>query len=110
MRRLLTGTQAVEKGDLSIEVRADSADEIAALTESFNHMVAGLREKERIKDTFGKYVDPRIVQGLLENRLSAAGGAKQVMTVFFSDLVGFTQMCESLTPTAWCASSTTTSP
>jgi class 3 adenylate cyclase len=98
VRRLLTGTQAVEKGDLSIEVRADSADEIAALTESFNHMVAGLREKERIKDTFGKYVDPRIVQGLLENRLSPAGGAKQVMTVFFSDLVGFTQMCESLTP------------
>ncbi|HSA89176.1 MAG TPA: adenylate/guanylate cyclase domain-containing protein [Burkholderiales bacterium] len=98
VRRLLTGTQAVEKGDLTIEVRADSADEIAALTESFNHMVAGLREKERIKDTFGKYVDPRIVQGLLENRLAATGGAKQVMTVFFSDLVGFTQMCESLTP------------
>ena len=98
VRRLLTGTQAVEKGDLSIQVRADSADEIAALTHSFNHMVAGLREKERIKDTFGKYVDPRIVTGLLENRLAFAGGEKKVMTVFFSDLVGFTQMCESLTP------------
>jgi len=98
VRRLLTGTQAVEKGDLSIEVLADSADEIAALTHSFNNMVAGLREKERIKDTFGKYVDPRIVTGLLENRLAATGGEKKVMTVFFSDLVGFTQMCESLTP------------
>jgi len=98
VRRLLTGTQAVEKGDLSIQVRADSADEIAALTHSFNHMVTGLREKERIKDTFGKYVDPRIVTGLLENRLAFAGGEKKVMTVFFSDLVGFTQMCESLTP------------
>jgi len=98
VRRLLTGTQAVEKGDLSIQVRADSADEIAALTHSFNNMVAGLREKERIKDTFGKYVDPRIVTGLLENRLAATGGEKKVMTVFFSDLVGFTQMSESLTP------------
>jgi adenylate cyclase len=98
VRRLLTGTRAVEQGDLSIRIQASSADEIAALTDAFNNMVAGLREKERIKDTFGKYVDPRIVTGLLENRLSSTGGEKRVMTVSFSDLVGFTAMCEQLTP------------
>ena len=98
VRRLLSGTKAVEEGNLSIRIQASSADEIAALTESFNNMVAGLREKERIKDTFGKYVDPRIVKGLLENRLSSAGGEKRVMTVFFSDLVGFTAIGEQLTP------------
>jgi adenylate cyclase len=98
VRRLLTGTKAVEEGDLSIRIQASSADEIAALTESFNNMVAGLREKERIKDTFGKYVDPRIVKGLLENRLSSSGGEKRVMTVFFSDLAGFTALGEQLTP------------
>jgi adenylate cyclase len=98
VRRLLTGTRAVERGDLSVQVLANSADEIATLTQSFNNMVAGLREKERIKDTFGKYVDPRIVQGLLENRLAATGGEKKPMTVFFSDLVGFTSLCEHLTP------------
>jgi adenylate cyclase len=98
VQRLLSGTQAVEQGDLTVRVHADSADEIAALTASFNNMVAGLREKERIKDTFGKYVDPRIVTGLLENRLAAAGGEKKRMTVFFSDLVGFTPICEHLTP------------
>ncbi|MGH8649027.1 MAG: adenylate/guanylate cyclase domain-containing protein, partial [Burkholderiales bacterium] len=98
VRRLLSGTRAVEGGDLSIRIQASSADEIAALTESFNNMVAGLREKERIKDTFGKYVDPRIVKGLLENRLSSTGGEKRVMTVFFSDLVGFTALGEQLTP------------
>ena len=98
VRRLLSGTKAVEEGNLNIHIQASSADEIAALTESFNNMVAGLREKERIKDTFGKYVDPRIVKGLLENRLSSTGGEKRVMTVFFSDLVGFTAMCEQLTP------------
>jgi len=98
VQRLLSGTKAVEQGDLSVRVHANSADEIAALTDSFNHMVAGLREKERIKDTFGKYVDPRIVTGLLENRLAASGGEKKIMTVFFSDLVGFTSMGEQLTP------------
>ncbi len=98
VRRLLSGTRAVEGGDLSVQVLANSSDEIATLTRSFNNMVAGLREKERIKDTFGMYVDPRIVQGLLENRLAASGGEKKHMSVFFSDLVGFTSLCEHLTP------------
>jgi adenylate cyclase len=100
IRRLLTGTRAVEDGDLGVEIHVQTRDELAVLADSFNHMVVGLREKERIRDTFGQYVDPRIVRGLLENRLPAQGGQSQVMTVFFSDLAGFTQLCEGLTADA----------
>ena len=96
--RLLGGTRAVEQGDLTVEMHIKTTDELAVLAESFNHMVAGLREKERIKETFGKYVDPRIVRVLLDNRLPREGGERRVMTVFFSDLADFTQMCEGLTP------------
>jgi adenylate cyclase len=98
IRRLLKGTQSVEHGDLEVEILVHTRDELATLADSFNHMVVGLREKEHIKATFGQYVDPRIVRGLLENRLSAEGGERQLMSVFFSDLAGFTQMCEGLTP------------
>ncbi len=98
VRRLLRGTQAVEEGDLSIRVEASSRDEIATLTDSFNSMVAGLREKERIRETFGQYVDPRIVSGLLEDRLASAVGEKKRMTVFFSDIAGFTGLGEQLAP------------
>ena len=98
IRRLLKGTQSVEHGDLEVHIQVQTRDELATLADSFNHMVVGLREKERIKTTFGQYVDPRIVKGLLENRLSAEGGQRQVMSVFFSDLAGFTRMCEGLTP------------
>jgi nitrogen fixation/metabolism regulation signal transduction histidine kinase len=70
IRRLLHGTQAVEHGDLGVEIMVHTRDELATLADSFNHMVVGLREKERIKATFGQYVDPRIVRGLLENRSS----------------------------------------
>lgn len=98
IRRLLGGTHAVEQGDLAVEIHVNTSDELAVLAASFNNMVAGLREKERIKETFGKYVDPRIVRVLLENRLAAEGGERRVMTVFFSDLAEFTQMCERLTP------------
>jgi adenylate cyclase len=98
VRRLLGGTQAVEKGNLDVEIHVRTRDEMAMLADSFNHMVVGLREKEHIRETFGKYVDPRIVRGLLENRLPAEGGQSQVMSVFFSDLAGFTRMCEGMTP------------
>lgn len=100
VKRLLGGTREVEHGNLDVEIHVKTRDELAMLANSFNHMVIGLKEKEHIRETFGKYVDPRVVRGLLENRLPAEGGQSQVMSVFFSDLAGFTQMCEGLTPDA----------
>jgi len=100
VKRLLGGTRAVEAGDLEVEIQVRTHDELATLAASFNHMVVGLREKERIRETFGQYVDPRIVRNLLDNRIPADRGERQVMTVFFSDLEGFTRMCEGLTPDA----------
>ena len=46
VRALLQGTKALENGDLSITVRVNSADEIATLANSFNHMVGELRACE----------------------------------------------------------------
>ncbi|MHB0982403.1 MAG: adenylate/guanylate cyclase domain-containing protein [Thiobacillus sp.] len=100
VKRLVGGTRAVEAGDLDVEILVRTHDELATLATSFNHMVVGLREKERIRETFGQYVDPRIVKTLLENRIGADKGERQVMTVFFSDLEGFTRLCEGLTPDA----------
>lgn len=100
VKRLLGGTRAVEAGDLDVEILVHTHDELATLATSFNHMVGGLRERERIRATFGQYVDPRIVKSLLENRMGADKGERQVMTVFFSDLQDFTRLCEGLTPDA----------
>ena len=100
VKRLLGGTQAVEAGNLEVEILVRTHDELATLATSFNHMVVGLREKERIRATFGQYVDPRIVKSLLENRIPTDSGERQVMTVFFSDLQDFTRLCEGLTPDA----------
>jgi adenylate cyclase len=51
-----------------------------------------------ITETFGKYVDPRIVKGILEDQRFSQGGERRLMTVFFSDLEGFTSLGERLTP------------
>ena len=99
VRNLVAGTEAVEAGDLDTEVQVTSRDEVGRLTGSFNHMVGELRLKERIKDTFGKYMDPRIVTNLLDNpEFAEPGGERREMTVMFIDLKGFTSISEVLAP------------
>ena len=75
-----------------------SKDEIGHLTTAFNQMVEQLRLKERMRETFGKYVDPRIVEGLIDRPLLAAEGQRRVMTVLFCDVKGFTSTSEGMTP------------
>ena len=97
--RLQTGARAVRGGDLDAEVPVTSRDEIGDVTEAFNTMIGGLREKERIKETFGQYVDPRVVSDLVGARSEqVTAGEKQVATLFFSDIAGFTGISERLTP------------
>ena len=98
VRRLLEGAKAVEAGDLQGTLVATSQDEIGHLTTAFNQMVEQLRLKERLRETFGKYVDPRVVEGLIEGPALAAEGQRRVMTVLFCDVKGFTSTSEGMTP------------
>jgi class 3 adenylate cyclase len=61
-------------------------------------MVEQLRLKERLRETFGKYVDPRVVEGLIEGPALAAEGQRRVMTVLFCDVKGFSSTSEGMTP------------
>lgn len=98
---LVDATQQIERGNLEIRVEVRSRDEIGQLAQSFNHMAGEFRVKEQIKDTFGRYVDPRIVEGLLDDPDGVEGaGEREICTVFFSDIAGFTPLAEMLTPSA----------
>src|SRR5262249_59296179 len=99
--RVVDGAKAIEAGDLHVTVPVTSSDEIGQLAQAFNRMAEELRTKERIKDTFGKYVDPRIVARLIDtSRDDLDQAERRVATVLFSDLKGFTAMSEQLTATA----------
>jgi adenylate cyclase len=98
VRRLLEGAHAVEAGRLDETLTVTSQDEIGHLTAAFNRMVEQLRHKERMRETFGKYVDPRIVEGLIDRPMLAVDGQRRVMTVLFCDVKGFTGASEGMTP------------
>jgi class 3 adenylate cyclase len=98
VRHLLEGARAVERGELDRTLAVTSQDEIGHLTMAFNSMVEQLRLKERIRETFGRYVDPRIVEGLISGPALAAEGQRRVMTVLFCDVKGFVGVSEEMTP------------
>ncbi|MBN9041416.1 MAG: adenylate/guanylate cyclase domain-containing protein [Rhizobiales bacterium 62-47] len=99
VRRLLEGTRAVEAGNLDNTVEVTSQDEIGDLTAAFNRMVEQLRQKERIRETFGRYMDPQVVEGLINRpEIAAADGQRRTMTVLFCDMKGFTNSSQQMTP------------
>ncbi|NNM67576.1 MAG: HAMP domain-containing protein, partial [Spirochaetales bacterium] len=89
--------QRVQAGDLSARVMISSNDEVGLLGQAFNTMTAGLRERERERDVFGRVVSPAVREKLLAGQL-ALGGETRRVTVLFSDIRGFSTMVETMTP------------
>jgi class 3 adenylate cyclase len=99
VRRLLDGTRAVEAGQLDGSIDVTTRDEIGQLTAAFNAMVARLRRNEKMRETFGRYIDPRVVETLVDRpAVAATDGQRRVMTVLFCDMKGFTSLSEGMTP------------
>jgi adenylate cyclase len=99
VRSLASAMRDVQQGNLNVQLPVSSADEVGRLTDSFNFFVEQLRSKEQMKQTFGKYIDPRILERVLAQPGSeTAGSGRREMTVLFADLVGFANLSERLTP------------
>lgn len=100
IRHLLEGARAIQAGELDYKISVLSSDEVGHLSHAFNEMVEQLRAKERIRKTFGTYVDSRVVESLITGPTTASEGQRRNMTVLFCDLGGFSRVSEQLTPQA----------
>jgi class 3 adenylate cyclase len=99
VRSLVSAMHDVQQGNLNVQLPVRSHDEIGRLTDSFNFFVEQLRSKEQMKQIFGRYIDPRILEHVLAHPgAETVAGGRREMTVLFADLVGFTSLSERLTP------------
>ena len=91
---LRRAVRRVEQGDFDGEVEVNDGSEIGLLQAGFNQMVSGLRERERIRDLFGRQVGEDVVRHALERGVQL-GGESLEAAVLFVDLEGSTRLAET---------------
>jgi adenylate cyclase len=98
-RTLTFAFRETADGKYSDALPVKSGDEIGELTSSFNAMVDQLKSKEKLREAFGQFLDPRVVANVVN---PATGELRQTaerrtVTIFFSDIAGFSGIGEQLT-------------
>lgn len=97
LKRLRDGLAAVEGGDLDVELPIYDATEIGYATAGLNRLVGGLRERERLRDLFGRQVGEDVARRALEQGVTL-GGEQREAAALFVDLVGSTAFAAGRAP------------
>jgi adenylate cyclase len=90
---LRDATRSVGAGDLAVRVPVVSTDETGELAASFNAMVAGLGERERLREAFGAFVDPALTERVLTEGTDLRGEVVEA-SLLFLDVREFTAFTE----------------
>lgn len=98
INRLIERMNMVSKGDFASKASVLTYDEIGKLRGHFNQMVEGLQEREKIRDTFGKFVSLEIAEKLISQGHEMLEGEEIETTVMFTDIRDFTPFSETMSP------------
>lgn len=98
MNALIRRMKSVAQGDFECKSSVLYSDEIGQLKGHFNMMLDGLQEREKIKDTFGKYVSMEIAEKIMKSGKVNLAGEEIEATILFSDIRDFTPLSEKLSP------------
>ncbi len=83
----------VQRGRLDVDVPVRDASEVGLLQSGFNEMVAGLRERRRLQDLFGRHVGEEVARQALDRGVELGGETRDV-SVLFADVIGSTTLAE----------------
>ena len=100
LKNLTEASKRIQQGDYKSRVGIVTSDELGDLADSFNDMADSLAEKEFMRDTFGKIVDPEVRDYLMKEKggvnFTGLGGETREVTVLFCDIRSFTAMSEKM--------------
>ncbi|AWB93442.1 adenylate/guanylate cyclase domain-containing protein [Aeromicrobium chenweiae] len=103
-RSIVTPIQSVQaalarvgEGDLDVEIHVNDGTELGLLQSGFNEMVHGLREREQIRDLFGRHVGQAVARAATAGQVEL-GGETRVVSVLMIDLVGSTTYATNRPP------------
>jgi len=96
---LSRNAKKVAGGEYGSPINVSSKDEIGQLVGNYNDMVKGLIERDFIRDSFGRYVDPEFAKYLLKHPdAGKLGGKRREVVMMMSDIRGFTALSETFSP------------
>ncbi len=90
-------SRRIGSGDLTSHTAITGKDVAGTLAKTLNEMVDGLRERDRVKEVFGRYIATQVSDKILKGDVNLGGEAK-VVSILFSDIRNFTGISEKMTP------------
>lgn len=97
IREVVDAMAEIEHGRIGTLVDVYERSEIGRLQSGFNRMVAGLRERDRLRDLFGRYVGTDVARRAVEDGAALSGEVAEA-AILFVDLAGSTQLTMSRPP------------
>ena len=95
---LRTGIERIARGDLDVSVPVNDGSEVGLLQAGFNRMAEGMRERELIRDLFGRQVGEDVARAALRGG-TRLGGEEREIGALYVDIVGSTSMAMAMPPT-----------
>ena len=99
LSQIIRAASAVSRGELDTHIGMQRSDEFGIMSRQFDVMTEGLREREFLRETFGRYMSEDVARTLLDrHNRPKLGGEERVVTVLFIDLRGYSTVSERLPP------------
>ncbi len=90
----------VAGGDYQIDLPVRGNDELSDTLSQFNVMAKELAHKEELRNVFGRYLNPKLINDVFESGDVQMQSHRQEVSVLFADMVRFTSFSESTTTEA----------
>jgi adenylate cyclase len=97
LRAVRRAMARVEAGETDVTMPVDDGGEVGLLQAGFNRMLTGLRERDRVRDLFGRHVGEEVARSALKRGLEL-GGELRDAAVLFVDLIGSTAFVSERNP------------